>query len=342
MTEIARLAGVSKNTVSLALRHDRRIPEATRRRILCIAEKIGYRKNAIVARLMTELRKSETPRFKSCLALVNANSAKHAFRHHPTIPTYVEGCQRRAQALGYRLDEFWLHDPALDGDRLNRILRARGISGVIVVGLMRENRLPDRFLPTWREFPTVVTGVRTHEPALSFVSADHHMLTLGAFQKALQLGYKRPALVIDPVIDQLVERRFSAGVYIAWKNLPASRRVRIFDLEDDSPGNRERFREWLRKEKPDVLLTLYNIIRHWLEEDGWRIPQDIGLIQLEWRAKYPGWAGMNQHNDVVGEAAVDMVVGMIHHHEIGIPEFPRATLIGSNWVDGKTVSSLVS
>ena len=30
----------------------------------------------------------------------------------------------------------------LDGPRLNTILRARGIRGVIVVGLMRENRLP--------------------------------------------------------------------------------------------------------------------------------------------------------------------------------------------------------
>ncbi len=33
MTDIARRAGVSKNTVSLALRHDPQIPAATRARI---------------------------------------------------------------------------------------------------------------------------------------------------------------------------------------------------------------------------------------------------------------------------------------------------------------------
>ena len=74
------------------------------------------------------------------------------------------------------------------------------------------------------------------------------------------------------------------------------------------------------------------------EEAGWRVPQDIGLIQLEWRKDHGDWAGMHQHNDEVGEAAVEMIIGMIHRNQIGVPEFPRATLIGSSWVDGKTVS----
>ena len=46
---------------------------------------------------------------------------------------------------------------------------------------------------------------------------------------------------------------------------------------------------------------------------------------------------MNQHNDAVGEAAVDMVVGQIHRNESGIPDFPRATLIGASWVEGESV-----
>ena len=48
------------------------------------------------------------------------------------------------------------------------------------------------------------------------------------------------------------------------------------------------------------------------------------------RASHPEIAGMNQHNDAVGEAAVDMVVGQIHRNESGIPAFPRATLIGAS------------
>jgi hypothetical protein len=32
-----------------------------------------------------------------------------------------------------------------------------------------------------------------------------------------------------------------------------------------------------------------------------------------------------------------MVVGQIHRNDTGIPDFPRATLIGASWVDGTSV-----
>jgi hypothetical protein len=32
-----------------------------------------------------------------------------------------------------------------------------------------------------------------------------------------------------------------------------------------------------------------------------------------------------------------MVVSQIHNNEVGVQEFPRATLIGATWMDGKSV-----
>jgi DNA-binding LacI/PurR family transcriptional regulator len=340
MADVARVAGVSKNTVSLALRQDPQIPERTRKRITAIAHQMGYQKNATVAQLLTELRRTRRPRFQASLALLNANADRNAFRDHPTVPTYVEGCRRLAEKLGYGLDEFWLHDPELDGARLNQVLRARGIRGVLVVGLMSENVLPTGFAETWATFPSVVTGARTRDPALSFACADHHILTVRAFEKALALGYRRPALVLDRAIDVLVEGRFSAGFAVAARNLPITSRVRPFYSVREALGDCDLFRKWFAKEKPDVLLTLYNVVRTWLDEMGVRVPADVGLIQLEWRASSPEWAGMDQHNDIVGEAAVEMLVSMTHRQETGVPAFPRATLIGSTWVDGDTVRNL--
>ncbi len=342
MTDVARRAGVSKNTVSLALRNSPQIPEATRRRIVAVAVRLHYRKNAAVAHLMAEIRRSQSPGFQSVLALLNANHDRAAFRSHPTIPAYVAGCRRRAEELGYGLDEFWLHDPALDGAGFNRILRARGVRGVVIVGLMGENRLPERFGSTWAEFPVVVTGVRTRDPALSFACTDHYMLALRAFQKAWELGYRRPALVLDPAIDRLVDGRFSAGLRTAQQEVPAAGRRRGLWISGSRAGDRERFAVWLEREKPDVILTLYNVVRRWLGELGWAVPGDIGLIQLERRGDSPDWAGMDQHNDVVGEAAVEMLVGMIHQNASGVPEFPRATMVGSTWVDGATVCGVRS
>jgi LacI family transcriptional regulator len=68
-----------------------------------------------------------------------------------------------------------------------------------------------------------------------------------------------------------------------------------------------------------------------------RVPRDLGLIQLERRRGSENWAGMDQHNDLTGEAAVDMLVGMLHNNEIGRPTSPRATLISGSWSSGATV-----
>jgi LacI family transcriptional regulator len=338
MLDVARAAGVSKNAVSLALRNDPQIPTATRNRIAEVAERLGYTKNPTVGHLMAQLRLGAAGGHKAALALLNANESQDATRKHPTIPTYVAGCRREAERQGYGLDEFWLHDPKLDGRRLCQILRARSIRGVIVTGLMNSNELPERYHAVWENFACVVTGVRTRNPSLSFSCTDHHILALRAFEKALQLGYKRPALVLERAIDHLVEGRFSGGVLIAQQALAPNRWTTPFYDVAAARSEPELFLEWLRREKPDCILTLYHTVRRWVEQAGMRVPQDIGLIQLEWRKDHGDWAGMHQHNDEVGEAAVEMIIGMIHRNQIGVPEFPRATLIGSSWVDGKTVS----
>lgn len=340
MSAIAAKVGLSKNTVSLALRGDPQIPAITRRRIEKVATTLGYVKNPVVAHLMTELRKAHPAGYRRTLALLNAHQDPAAFTKHPTIPVYVRGCKRRAESQGYRLDEFWLNDPELDGDRLNRIMRARGIRGVLVVGLMKANDLPESFASVWAQNACVVTGVRTRQPTLSFCCVDHHALVIEACNRALALGYERPALVVDEHIDRLVDGRFSAGMGVAQQALPARRRVPGFYQVEDARQNAALFRAWFEKHRPDVILTLYNVVQDWLKKFGVEVPRDVGLVQLERRRGNLDWAGMDQHNDLTGEAAVDMLVSMLNNNESGVPAFPRATLISGSWTDGKTVRQL--
>jgi LacI family transcriptional regulator len=338
LNDIARKLGYSKNTISLGLRGSTQIPPATRARIRAAADSLGYRPDAVISHLMAQLRSSRTSRLQAKLALVNANLDPEAFQNHPTIPIYVEGCEKRAANLGYDFDRFWLHDPELTAARWLRILDARGIKGLVLVGLMDTNHLSGSLRTVWEKLPCVVTGVRTRDPALSFCCVDHYNLALMAFERALALGYRRPGLVLDDVIDALIERRFSAGYVTGQRMLPLTQRIPVFgDLT--GPGRVQMFRAWLRRHKPDVVFTLYNSVVGWLKAAGLRIPEDIGVIQLEWRSSRPDIAGMNQHNLVTGEAAIDMVVSQIHNNEAGTQEFPRATMIGASWVDGASVRS---
>ena len=103
ISDIGRGICVSKNTVSLALRNDLQFPEVTKSKIQKKAESMGYKRNPVVAHLMAQLRSDRLTGPKASLALINANEDPQAFKRHPTIliPTYVNGCTRRAALLGY-------------------------------------------------------------------------------------------------------------------------------------------------------------------------------------------------------------------------------------------------
>lgn len=336
MQDIAKKAGVSRNTVSLALRKDPQIAEQTRLRIEGIARQLGYVRDPLLGEVMAGMRARKRGGVSRVLALVNGNADPHALRTHPTIPTYVRGCRARAAERSHALDGFWMHDPKMRGERLCAIFHTRDVRGVLIVGMMDNNRLPDAFLPVVEEFPCVVMGVRTRNPGLAFASVDHHMLALRAFERAIELGYRRPGLVLDGAIDRLVEHRFSAGYRSGQLQIPKARQLEPFFRVVEARKDLSLFRRWMDKERPDVLFTLYHEVANWLRQMEVSVPSEVALIQYEWRRDHADWAGMNQHNEISGEAAVDMLLGMIHRGEKGVPPYPRSTMIGPSWVEGKT------
>ena len=338
MQDIACRAGCSKNTVSLALKNDPQISLQKRKEIQRIAQEMGYRQNAAVGELMAKIRKSKKAKFLSNIAAINCHHSRDSFSKHPTIPVYLEGIIRRANWLGYEVDKsLWMHEPGHSSESWKRVIKARNLRGLILVGLMKQNKIPDFFLPVIESLPVVVTGVRTKKPALSFSCVDHHMLSMKAVEQVLELGFERPAFVLDPVIDKLVEGRFSAGFQTAQKAMKKKNQLPVFYHINDTRKDINIFKDWLGKHTPDIVFTLYNETYDWLKKIGYKIPEEISIAQLEWRSSAPHWAGMNQHNENVGESAVDMLVSMIHHAEVGVPDYPKATLIGGSWVNGNTI-----
>ena len=337
LADIATLTGLTKSAVSLALRHDPRISKATRQRVEKAAKRIGYRRNAVVAHLMSQLRIGEQRGERATIALLNLNEDPSAFHSHPTIPAYVRGCRSRATALGYILDE--INEPAasLDGKGLLRILQARGLRGCILTGLMRSNRLPSTLTPLWSAMPCVVTGVRTEDPRLPFACADHHAIAQLALSRILASGRRRPALVLERGIDELVQGRFTAGFLIAQRELPARDRIPPFYHRGGDSKPSGEFISWWKRHRPDAILTLYHVVEEWLKTLGVKVPETTALVQLEARPERSDWAGVDQHNDRTGAAAVDLLVQMIHAGETALSTSPRAMLIEPTWIDGSTL-----
>jgi len=337
LRKIAKIVGYSSTTVSNAIRGRAVVTPETREKILRVAHELGYRPNPALTHVMADIRSGRRPEFVAKLALVNGHRDRDAFVTHPTIPTYLAGCRKRAEELGYSFDTFWLHDRNLNSRSWLRILDTRAIRGLVVVGLMDDSHLPPALAPIWEKIPAVATGVRTKDPTLPFAAVDHHQLALSAFERALALGYKRPALVLDTVIDRLVDGRIHAGFLIGQSQLPAHDRIPAFTDIAEARKDRQAFRRWLKRRKPDVVFTLYNEVFRWLQDAELRVPDDIGVIQLEWRASRQHIAGMDQNNDRVGELAVDMLVSLLRQNQTKIPADSWASLVSPVWRAGSTV-----
>ena len=179
-------------------------------------------------------------------------------------------------------------------------------------------------------------GIKTHDPNLEMVSADHYAITYQAMLNVMQKGYKRPLLIIDEYIDNLVDGRFVAGFLRAQMSLSVENRILPFmkSLSDDSVGMLDAY---LEKNKPDVILYLLDATRKVLQNSTVFNREKLPLIQLERRntnIDIPNWTGMEQNNNIVGKVAMRRLADMLNRTSTVVGENANIlTLIPPSWVE---------
>src|ERR1700677_1612449 len=128
MEDVARAAGVSRSTVSRALRNDLRLKPETCERVRKVAAELGYRPNPFVATLMADLQRKRQPSASSTFAFVTAHPSRDGWRRqNPSFVDYFEGAQERAATHGYALEAFCLREPGMTAERFTRMLYTRNI-----------------------------------------------------------------------------------------------------------------------------------------------------------------------------------------------------------------------
>src|SRR5471030_1284470 len=97
---IAQAAGVSLATVSLALRDNPQTSRKTRARIKAVADRMGYRPDPRVAKLMSYLQQRKHRTGDGTLAFVTAFAQPEVWRESATWTNYFEGATAMAEELG--------------------------------------------------------------------------------------------------------------------------------------------------------------------------------------------------------------------------------------------------
>src|SRR5689334_8665464 len=100
MQTIADAAGVSRMTVSRALRNDPRLSEATSRRIQTLAHDLGYHPNPAVSELMAQVRQRRVVPQVATIAHITEAYPPGVWRTYPFTGEIILGAEERAKELG--------------------------------------------------------------------------------------------------------------------------------------------------------------------------------------------------------------------------------------------------
>ncbi len=328
MAQIAAEAGVARATVSYALRGSFKIPAKTAAMVRATAERLGYRPNPRVTALMAHIRGSRSVPAEERIAFVWVHTSRAEARQNAFLKLVFAGTRERAGQMGFALEEFWTSDPGMTNRRLEQILRARGIVGVVLSPVTTaESAVALDW--DWRQFAPAVIGNVTWTPELHHAGHHHFLAMRLALIELAKLGCKRPVALIEATVHERNKHASVAG-FLAHHPQAASARglVRVV-----TRGAAADLGPWLRAARPDALIVSHTDLFDLRGVEVAAKELRVERVTLNWTKGTPhGIGGVDACHDRVAGHAVDLVAAQLNANETGAPDFPRMMLFPGRWV----------
>jgi DNA-binding LacI/PurR family transcriptional regulator len=332
LKSIADEAGVCQATVSYALKNSPKISSAVRERIRAIADRQGYRPNPQIATLMAHVRSRRVLESSEKVAVVWMEAREDA-RRSSYLARCWEGASGQATRLGYGLEEFWMQSQGMSPRRLQGIFAARGIRGVIFGPVTRIAH--SHLSMNIGGLCAVTLGNALWKPRLHRSKFDHYHGMLVALHEVKKLGYRRPGLVLDPLLARRSDRRY-AGAFGQLTNLSPADTAKAV-LESPPSGDLQgALAKWLTAYRPDVILSGHAGSQAALENLGVAIPRDLGFVTLDWQPFQPETTGVDQLYEEIAANGVRLIVHQLQHNEAGVPTHPILMSTEGAWRQGTT------
>lgn len=317
--DVAKAAGVSSGTVSLALRNHPSIPPSTRERIRAVAAEIGYTPNLRVAEVMRHIRRNRASNdLKERVAMLWADTDADTVQADSNLSTFEQTVREVLHRNGIGLDVYY-HDTSLPFKRVERVLRSTGVRGVLLAPLMHDARMDLDW--DWERFSVVTAGSADWKPGFNRVRFNHFAEMNLLVRHLLAEGCKRIGLTLLPDLDERSQHAVLGGF---WASLPAELRSPDVVYEHQWT-DKKGFLSWMKRVQPDGLilgdLTSYDWVK-----DFRSAPHLVLRARQEMDASVE-IAGIVQDYARLGEVAAEQLVSQLLIHQFGIPEDPVQSLI---------------
>jgi len=321
LRQIAAAADVCLMTVSLSLRGSPKISSVTRTRIQQIAREMGYQPDPEIARLMRHLRSSRTSQGKVGVAIVDFYPTVR-FTENSYNRRIREGAVRRATELGFSVTAFKGAECDFNLKRLLKIIRHRGLDGVVLLPSVAPIELDAR--ETWAGLSVVATSASILFPRFHSVVPHQFANMMRLIDIMQSKGHRKICAIFDEFFDERTAHNFTAAVN--WHHHDS--RTLVLPASMSLSEKADTVAAWIARHEPDLVFAqasdaVSQALPKLKSRRGRAAFEVVGLGS----PVSPSKSHLDERPELVGSGAVDLLAGMIYYHEHGIPEHPRTTMI---------------
>lgn len=264
---VAERAGVSVNTVSRAINNKSDINEETKKRVLKVAQELGYVQNATAVALRTK--KTRT------LGVVIADN------RNPFYAEVLNGIEEAAREKNYHIILANTQRDYQKEEEAINLLLAKRVDGLLITPVQDRNDDIKKLIEA--NIPFVIVGRDFENIEVDAVYNDEVKGGFFATEYLIKKGHKRIAF-----INGFLHKSPAQGRLEGYKKALKEHGIPLDDMmvsvgDIDVEDGYERTKQMLEKNLDFTAIFAYNDMMAFgamqvIKEKGLRIPEDIGLV----------------------------------------------------------------
>jgi LacI family transcriptional regulator len=331
LEDIAKLAGVSRSTVSRVVNNDRRVSDDVRSRVLRIIEETNYHPNAAARSLAS--------RRTRIIGLLIPQAMGDVFGDS-WFPVMIQGCMDGCHEADHSLMLLMESstDPVSVSRLIERTLRSRHLDGLVISSTLNDDLLSDQLKHEGFPFITIGRGVGQQH---NFVDVDNRLAASLATEHLIAHGYRRLAMISGP--DSMVaaeDRREGFLDAVTSANLDMNDiQIRFADYNEHK-AYVATLELLAQPVVPEAIFaasdTMARGVLRAAQTCGVRVPEDLAVfgfdgIQLD-LIESQGLSTMRQPAKQIGRRAIELLVQIIQQPAASTVQewFPTELVVGTS------------
>lgn len=330
LKEVAAGAGVSISTAAAALRDEPSVRASTKTLVQSVACRLGYQRNSAAAILSShEHRHRQKSAFIAWLTAFPGaitGDAKYPWRN------WLDIARQTATEMGLCFEHQNIPD-LRQAERCVRALYTRGCDGIV----WGRHAIEENPIIRWESFSVISTEPENLERGFDIVRSNQFRSLYALLERIKSMGYRRIGVCLREHLPVHPDDRARLGAALAFQEVECRTRDRVAVLR-----LRYRFKdasdllfEWLKKQRPEVVVGFNREEARMLGAKGIRIPGDVAFAAMHVDRIEQGKIAGNQFNvELIGSEAIKVLMEKMRHGIRGLSRQPHESVVVPSFLNG--------